>query len=100
MVESVDDLKTSQSIGGHRFSNLEMLDAKIASGLKMIMLEPLFQEKSQSGGAKEYNDRSLRGRQIAFMIYEYCRVNGAHEAVLDYSHLFRVTLHGDDVQEL
>ena len=32
------------------------------------------------------------------MIYEYCRVTGAHEAVLDYSHLFRVTLHGDDIQ--
>ena len=30
-VESVDGLKTSQSIGGRRLPNCEMLDAKIAS---------------------------------------------------------------------
>ena len=33
------------------------------------------------------------------MMYEYLRVTGAHEAVLDYSDFFRVTLHGDDVQD-
>ena len=33
------------------------------------------------------------------MIYEYFRVTGAQEAVLDYSDLFRITLHGDDVQD-
>ena len=32
------------------------------------------------------------------MIHEYFRVTGAHEAVLGYSHLFRITLHGE-VQE-
>ena len=44
-------------------------------------------------------DRLLCGRQIAFMIYEYFRVTGAHEAVLDYSDLFRIALHGDDIQD-
>ena len=38
-----------------------------------------------------------RGRQIAFMIYEYFWVTGAHEAVRGYSDLFRITLH-DDIQ--
>ena len=33
------------------------------------------------------------------MIFEYFRVTGAHEAVLGYYHLFRITLHDDDVQE-
>ena len=42
-------------------------------------------------------DQFLRGRQIAYMIYEYFRIAGTHEAVLDYSNLFSVTLHGDDV---
>ena len=41
----------------------------------------------------------LRGRQIAYMISEYLRVTGAHEAVLHYSDLFRVALHGDDIQD-
>ena len=44
-------------------------------------------------------DRFFRGRQVAFMIYEYFRVTGAREAVLDYSDLFSITLHGDDIQD-
>ena len=44
-------------------------------------------------------DRFLRGRQIAFMIYEYFWVTGAHEAVLDFSDLFHVALNGDDIQD-
>ena len=45
MVDSVDDLKTSQSIGGHRFRNFEMLDAKIASALIKIIMNPYFRKK-------------------------------------------------------
>ena len=44
-------------------------------------------------------DGFLRRRQIAFMIYEYFRVTGAHEAVLDYSDVFRITLLDDGVQD-
>ena len=43
-------------------------------------------------------DGFLRGRQIAFMIYDF-RVTGAHDAVLDYADLFSVTLPDDNVQE-
>ena len=43
-------------------------------------------------------DLLLRGRHIAFMICEYFRVTGAHEAVRGYSDLFRITLHGDDIR--
>ena len=32
------------------------------------------------------------------MIYEYFLVTGTHEAVLDFSDLFRMTLRGGDVQ--
>ena len=44
-------------------------------------------------------DRFLRGRQIAFMIYDCFRVAGAHDTVLDYADLFSVTLHDDIIQE-
>ena len=69
-----------------------MLDAKIASALnkKKVSLE---EQKAQ----KEY--RFLRGRQIAFVIYDYFRVTGAHDTVLDYTDLFSVTLHDDNIQE-
>ena len=33
------------------------------------------------------------------MIYDYFRVTGAHDTVLDYADLFSVTLRGDDVQK-
>ena len=33
------------------------------------------------------------------MINEYFPVTGAHEAVLGYSYLFRISLHGDDIQD-
>ena len=44
-------------------------------------------------------DRFLRGRQIAYIIYDYFRVAGAHDAVLDYADFFCITLRNDDVQE-
>ena len=47
----------------------------------------------------ETQDRFLRGRQIAFRIYEYFRVTGAHDTVLDYADLLTLTLSNDDVQE-
>ena len=40
MVGSVDDLVTSWSIGGHRFLNFEMLDAKIVSALNKNHHQP------------------------------------------------------------
>ena len=44
-------------------------------------------------------DRLLRGRQIAFMIYDYFRVTGAHDTVSDYADLFFVTLHDDSIRD-
>ena len=40
MVDSVDDLETSRSIGGRRFPKFEMLDVKIASALKKLITNP------------------------------------------------------------
>ena len=33
------------------------------------------------------------------MIYDYSRVTGAHDTVLDYADLFSVTLRNDNIQE-
>ena len=67
-----------------------MLDARIDSALNKISLE---EQKAQK------EDRFLRVRQITFMIYDYFRVTGAHDAVFDHADLFSVTLRNDDVQE-
>ena len=44
-------------------------------------------------------DRFLRGNQIAYFIYEYFRVTGAHDSVENYADLFTVGLRNDDIQE-
>ena len=44
-------------------------------------------------------DRFLRGRQIAYLIYEYFRVTGAHDSVENYADLFTIALRNDDIQE-
>ena len=71
----------------------EMLDARIASALNKIIKNSHFKNKvtlEEHEAQKE--DRFLQGRQIAFMIYHYCRAIGAHDTVLDYADLFSVTL--------
>ena len=88
MVDSVDDLTTSQSIGGHTFPNIEMLYAKSASALKKIILNSNLKKKiSQEEQKAQLEDRFLRGRQILYLIYDYFRVTGALEAVLDFTDL-------------
>ena len=100
MVDSVVELKSSRSVSGKNFPNIQMLDAKIASALNKIIQNSQFKKKVSLEEQKaQKEDRSLRGRQIAFMIYNYFRVTGAHNAVLDYADLFSVTLHDDNIQE-
>ena len=44
-------------------------------------------------------DRFLRGRQIAYLIYDYFRVTGANDSVENYADLFTGSLRNDDIQE-
>ena len=78
----------------------EVLDARIASALNKIIRKFSLQKKNQSGGTKaQKQDRFLRGRQIAHLIYEYFRVTGANDSVVNYADLFTVSLRNDDIQE-
>ena len=64
MVESVDDLKSSQSSGRRRF--------KIASFPRSPRKSVLPRRRIKVEEQKtQLDDRFLRGRQIAFMIYEF-----------------------------
>ena len=77
-----------------------MLDAKIASALNRIIQNSQFKNKVSLEEQKaQKEDRFLRERQIAFMIYDYFRVTGAYDTVLDHADLFYVTLLDDNVQE-
>ena len=77
-----------------------MLDARVASALIKIIQNSHFKKKvglEEQKAQKE--DRFLRERQIGFMICDNFRVIGALDTVLDYTDLFSVTLHDDNIQE-
>ena len=44
-------------------------------------------------------DLFLRGKQIAYLIYEYFRVTGAYDSFENYADLLTVVLQNDDIQE-
>ena len=86
MVHSLDELKSLRSVCGNDFPNFEMLDAKIASALNKIIQNSQFKKKvSLEEQEAQKEDPLPRRRQIAFMIYDYFRVTGAHDTVLDYA---------------
>ena len=87
LVDAVDDLKSSCSVRGIRMPDLEVLDAKIASALNRIILNFSLLEKG-------------RGRQIAYLIYEYFLVIGANDSVEKYADLFTIGFRNDDIQEI
>ena len=100
IVESVDDLKISLSIKGTPGPDFELLDARIASALNKIIQNTRFKKKVSLEEMKaQKEDRFLRGRQIAYLIYEYFRVTGANDSVENYADLFTVVLRNFDIQE-
>ena len=81
--------------------NFEVLDARIASALNRIIHNSHFKRGISLEEQKaQKQDRFLRGRQIAYLIYEYFRVTGANDSVENYADLFTGGLRNDDFQEV
>ena len=100
IVDSVDDLKSSSSVRGIRMPDFEVLDAKIASALNRIIHNSHFKRRASLEEQRtQKEDRFLRGRQSAYLIYEYFRVTGANDSVENYADLFTIGLRNDDIQE-
>ena len=99
-VDSVDDLKSSSSIRSISMPNFEVLDARIASALNKIIHNSHFKRKIRLEEQKaQKEDRFLRGRQIAYLIYEQFRVTGTDDSVENYTDLFTIALRNHDIQE-
>ena len=100
LVDSVDELRSSSSTRGISMPNFEVLDARIASALNKIIHNSHFKRRiSREEQKAQKQDRSLRGRQIACLIYDYFRVTGSHDSVENYTDLFTIVLRNDDIQE-
>ena len=97
----MDDLKSSRSVKGTPAPDFELLDARIASALNKIIQNTRFKKMVSLEEMKAHKeDRFLRGRQIAYLIYEYFRVTGANDSVENFADLFTVVfLRNDDIQE-
>ena len=79
----------------------DMFDAVIASALKKLLnTQSLFRKRVsvEEQNAQEH-DRFLRGRQIAYTIYERFRATGVRGAVQGLWTLFASSLQTDDVQD-
>ena len=103
MVDSVDDSKSSSSTRGIQMPNFEVLDARIASALNRFIHYSHFKRRISLEEQKaQKQDRSLHGRQIAYLICEYFRVTGANDSVenyADYSLLvFEMTIFRNSIQ--
>ena len=71
LVDSVDELRSSSSTRGISMPNFEVLDARIASALNKIIHNSQFKRRISLEDQKaQKEDRFLRGRQIAYLIYE------------------------------
>ena len=80
--------------------NFEVLDARIASALYKIIHNSHFKRRISLEEQKaQKQDRFLRGRQIAYLSYEYFQVTGVHDSVENYADLFTIGLRNDDFQE-
>ena len=81
--------------------NFEVIDAKIASALTESSIISNSKKKRSVWRNKKpkKEDRFIRGRQIAYLIYEHCLVTGATESVENYADLFTIILRNDDIQE-
>ena len=78
-----------------------MIDAMIASAFKKLPNTQIHFRKRVSveeQRAQQHN-RILRGRHIAYMIYEYFRATRAYEAVQGLSSQFTLSSQNDDVQD-
>ena len=100
LADSVDELKSSASIRSIPMPDFEVLDARIASALNKIIHNSHFKRKISLEEQKaQKEDRFLRGRQIAFLIYEQFRVTGTDSSVETYTDLFTIAVRNGDIQE-
>ena len=100
MVDSVDELRSSSSKRGISMPNFDVLDARIASALNKIIHNSHFKRRISLEEQKaQKQDRFLRGRQIAYLIYDFFRVIGSHDSVENYADLFTIVLRNDGIQE-
>ena len=99
--KSRDDFITPKSITGKDFPNYEELDLMMATALKRCNdKQTHFRNKiSDEEHRVQKDNRFLKGRQIAYLIYEYFRPTGSCDEIQGLSKMFSMKLDNDDIQD-
>ena len=97
----IDDLIYPKSILGRSdFPYYNELDMMMVAALRKLFDQHTHFRKKISVEEQRApkNDRFLRGRQSAFMIYDHFRSTGFHEEIQGVSGLLGIRLENDDIQ--
>ena len=92
-VEDIEDPEHLQVSEGK-----QLLDAKVAAGLSKILHGDLAKQIQLLKEKAEAEKMLLKGRQIAWYIKDYFRINADHGAVMDFSDLIAVRMQGSDIK--
>ena len=81
--KSLDDLITPKSMTGKDVPDCEELDLMMAAALKRCYDKhtPFRKKISVEEQRAQKDNRFLRGRQIAYLVYEYFRPTGSYEEI-------------------
>ena len=93
----IDDIITAAFITGRPALDFENLDFKIASRLGKILTGNFKQQVTTAEVKAQPETRSHTGKQIAWMIYDFSKICGDTEALLDFR-VSKVQLTNDNVQ--
>ena len=86
--KSTADLTTSYTITRAMLqTNFEVLDSRIASGLKKNIDGDCKRRVFIQEEAAQKEKRFVTGRQVAWMICAYFKISGTHESVLDVNEI-------------
>ena len=93
--KSIAELIFSASITGDSIPDFENLGFKIASG---ILTRNTKKQITTAKGQAPSEKRSLTGRQIARMIYDFFKISGDNDAILDFRSSSKVQVKNNSIQ--
>ena len=101
MVDSLDESKNSRSVCWKEFSKLRDVRREdcLCSEQRSFRIPSSIRRSVWRNKKAQKEDHFLRGRQIAYLIYDYFRVTAANDSVENYADLFTIVLRNDDIQE-
>ena len=97
-VSQVENAKGLKDL--HDSGTREPLDAKIATGLGTILVGDLSRQINVIEEGLAAQRKRLKGRQIAWVMYEHFRISDTEGAILEFRYLLAIELKRDNLNTL